>query len=106
MLFKEPILPGALEQAKLRGKQYVQEAEDAKSARKLMPRFRNTPTIKTPRNKVQIISKKGRPQLKFVDVGGKFLEVDERLRRIADAERRAKRAAEKAAEKKAARTRS
>lgn len=96
-LFQEPILPGALEQAKLRGKQFVQAGEDYKSNKKLMPRFKDTETIKTPKNKIQIITRPGRPSLKLVDVGGKFIEVEERLRRIGDAERRAKRAAVKRA---------
>lgn len=66
-----------------------------------MPRIKDTETIKTPKSKIQIITKPGRPDLKFVDVGGKFIEVDERLRRMAEAERRAKIKVKKAIEKKA-----
>jgi hypothetical protein len=72
-----------------------------KSNPKLMPRIKDTDKIKTPESKVQISEAPGRPSIKFVDVGGKFIDVEERLRRIAQAERRAKITARKAAEKKA-----
>jgi len=67
-----------------------------------MPRFRDTETIKTPLQKVQLVTRPGRPAMKFVDVGGKFIEVDERLRRIADGERRSRIKIRQAEEKKAA----
>jgi hypothetical protein len=53
-----------------------------------MPRFKDTDTVKSPRQKIQKIVREGRLPIHFVDVGGKFLEVEERVRRIAAAERR------------------
>jgi hypothetical protein len=58
-----------------------------------MPRFKDTETIKTPRQRVQLAERPGRPAIKFINVGGKFIEVEERLRRIADGERRSKKKA-------------
>ncbi|KAF8665316.1 hypothetical protein AX16_000336 [Volvariella volvacea WC 439] len=85
-----PITPTSLEAAKARAKEYAQQAERAKADPVLMPKVPNTATIKTPRSGVQVVTKPGRPALKFVDIGGKFLDVDERLHRIAGGERRAR----------------
>jgi hypothetical protein len=76
--------------------------EREKSNQKLMPRLKNTSTIKTPKSKVQVSEASGRPTIQFVDVGGKFIDVEARLRKIARAERRAKINAKKAEEKQAA----
>ncbi|KAJ7508568.1 eukaryotic mitochondrial regulator protein-domain-containing protein [Mycena galericulata] len=84
----EPLLPGSLEHAKRVAERAAQAAEDHKSNPRLMPRFKDTATIKSPRQKVQTVVREGRLPIHFVDVGGKFLDVDERLRRMAAAERR------------------
>jgi hypothetical protein len=64
-----------------------------------MPHLKDTETIRTPKSRVQVSVAPGRPTIKFVDVGGKFIDVEERLRKIAQAERRAKINASKAKEK-------
>ncbi|KAF9469745.1 eukaryotic mitochondrial regulator protein-domain-containing protein [Collybia nuda] len=98
---REPIVPASLEQAKIAAKRFAQAAEDSKSNEKLMPRIRDTAMNKAPKSKVQIVTKPGRPTLKFIDVGGKFIQADERIRRMAEAERRAKIKVRRATEKKA-----
>ncbi|KAJ6541852.1 eukaryotic mitochondrial regulator protein-domain-containing protein [Mycena capillaripes] len=85
---KEPLLPASLEHARNAAERSAQAAHDNKSNTTLMPRFKDTTTIKSPRAKVQKIEREGRLPIHFVDVGGKFLQVDERLRRMASAGRR------------------
>jgi len=97
---REPIVPASLEHAKETAKEFSKADEDYKSNRKLMPRIRDTETIKTPKSKIQVIMKPGRPTIKFIDVGGKFIKVEERLQRITQAERRAKIRDRKASERK------
>lgn len=82
---QEPIVPSLLEKAQKDGETYRLAEEAHKSSDELMQRFKDTPD-----DKVKIVSKPGRPTMKFVDVGGKFINVDERLRRIAESERRAR----------------
>ncbi|KAJ7492125.1 eukaryotic mitochondrial regulator protein-domain-containing protein [Mycena latifolia] len=96
---KEPLLPAALEHAKRVAERHAQAAEDHKSNPRLMPRFKDTPTIKSPRQKVQTIVRAGRLPIHFVDVGGKFIDVQERLKRLAMAERRNMFSARKSEEK-------
>ncbi|KAF7337691.1 hypothetical protein MSAN_02242600 [Mycena sanguinolenta] len=85
---REPLLPASLENAKRRAERSAQAAHDYKSTATLMPRFKDTDTIKSPRQKVQTIVREGRLPIHFVDVGGKFLNVEERLKRMAGGERR------------------
>ncbi|KAJ6601316.1 eukaryotic mitochondrial regulator protein-domain-containing protein [Mycena vulgaris] len=85
---KQPILPAALEHAKRVAERHAQAQEDHKANPRLMPRFKDTPTIKSPRQKVQTVEREGRMPIHFVDVGGKFVDVEERLRRLALADRR------------------
>ncbi|KAJ7665200.1 eukaryotic mitochondrial regulator protein-domain-containing protein [Mycena polygramma] len=85
---KEPLLPASLEKAKKVAERSAQAAHDNKSNAILMPRFKDTATIKSPRQKVQTIVAEGRLPIHFIDVGGKFLDVDERLRRMSGAGRR------------------
>ncbi|KAJ7684000.1 eukaryotic mitochondrial regulator protein-domain-containing protein, partial [Mycena rosella] len=84
---RAPILPVALQHAKRVAERHAQAAEDHKSNPRLMPRFKDSRTIKSPRAKVQTVERSGRPPVHFVDVGGKFIDVQERLRRLALAER-------------------
>ena len=71
-------------------KEYAARTEKAKSDPSLMPKVPNSKTITSPREGIQIVTKPGRPALKFIDVGGKFIDVEERLHRIADGDRRSK----------------
>lgn len=84
-LTKEPIVPESLEQAQML-------ALRSRSLRKLkmkqLPHFKDTDTVKTPREKVQLVTKPGRPTIMFVDVGGKFMDDDEEKKRAVAAERR------------------
>ncbi|KAF7347394.1 hypothetical protein MVEN_01495200 [Mycena venus] len=84
----EPLLPASLEHAKKIAERSAQAAHDNKSNATLMPRFKDTDTIKSPRQKVQTVVREGRLPIHFVDVGGKFLQAEDRLRRMAVAERR------------------
>ncbi|KAF8899223.1 eukaryotic mitochondrial regulator protein-domain-containing protein [Infundibulicybe gibba] len=97
---REPIVPASLEDAKKKARNFRKMDESLKSMPKVMPRIKDTDTIKTPRHKVQISTKPGRPTIRFVDVGGKFVDLDERLHRIARAERRSKIKEKKSVEKK------
>jgi len=96
---REPVVPSALEHAKLAAKRYTKAEEAYKSNPKLMPRVKDQ-TTRTPKEKVQVVTKPGRPSMKFTDVGGHFIEADERLRRIAESERRAQLKAKRAEESK------
>ncbi|KAK7063768.1 eukaryotic mitochondrial regulator protein-domain-containing protein [Favolaschia claudopus] len=84
----EPLLPASLEHAKKIAERSAQAAHDNKSNSVLMPRFKDTDTIKSPRQKVQVVVREGRLPMHFVDVGGKFLQADDRLKRMAAAKRR------------------
>jgi len=81
----EPILPGIIAKSRMDASSVRRSTEAHKSDPNLVPRHHDTP-----KEKVLIVSKPGRPAVKFVDVGGKFIDVDERLRRIAESERRSK----------------
>jgi hypothetical protein len=63
-----------------------------------MPKIPDSKHIKTPPQS-QTIMMKGRPRLEIQDVGGKFLDLNDRLKRINVAERRA-REKEKKSEKR------
>jgi hypothetical protein len=46
--------------------------------------------MKTPQEKVQVVTKTGRPTFEFHDVGSKFIDRKEQLHRTVVAERRAR----------------
>ncbi|KAG6846040.1 hypothetical protein H0H87_006404 [Tephrocybe sp. NHM501043] len=98
---REPVVPASLEHAKKTAKRYTELREAYKSNSQLMPRVHDN-TTQTPGEKVQVIEKPGRPSLKFVDVGGHFIDVSERLKRIAESERRARITVKREAERKEA----
>lgn len=41
-------------------------------------------------DKVKLVIRENRPTMKFVDVGGRFLDVNDRVRRIKESERRSR----------------
>ncbi|KXN88945.1 37S ribosomal protein S35, mitochondrial [Leucoagaricus sp. SymC.cos] len=87
---REPIVPAALEHAKNLAQRLVKfEGRQKSTHPRLMPRFHDTEHIKTP-PKFQTLQKKGRPTLEIQDIGGKFLDLNDRLKRIAVAERRSR----------------
>jgi len=85
---QEPITPLSLENAKKTAKRFSDRIEAAKSGSILMPLVPDTQSVMRSRKKAQHVTKEGRPTLEFLDVGGKFIDVDERVRRIAVAQRR------------------
>ncbi|PFH52346.1 hypothetical protein AMATHDRAFT_140294 [Amanita thiersii Skay4041] len=94
----EPIVPAILEQAKQK-RMRLSDKASGQGTDHLMPRIKDTEYMKTPREKVQVIKKTGRPTIELVDIGSKFLNADERLKRMAVAERRARVRQGKGAEK-------
>ncbi|KDQ31266.1 hypothetical protein PLEOSDRAFT_1037639 [Pleurotus ostreatus PC15] len=86
---REPIVPASLEHAKKLAKKITKQAERHKSDPEYMPIIHNDKLfVKT---KKEVISQRaGSAPIKFLDVGGKFINVDDRLRRVAGAERKAR----------------
>ncbi|EGN93182.1 hypothetical protein SERLA73DRAFT_146090 [Serpula lacrymans var. lacrymans S7.3] len=82
---KEPLMPDILEKARQDMEKQIKETRDAKSHPTLVPRFQGKD-----HDKIKFVKPEGRPAIKFVDVGGKFLDVNDRKRRIAESERRSK----------------
>ena len=78
-------MPGILQKAKDDHAAGVARRYADKSAEDVMPSF---PYFLNNPPPVQFIEKEGRPTIKFIDVGGKFLDVDERKQRMKDAKRR------------------
>lgn len=77
---REPIVPASLEQAKSLA---VLFSKMKRTKLKRLPRIKDTETIKSPRKRVQVVTKSGRPAIMFVDVGGQFMDDDEQKKRAA-----------------------
>ncbi len=71
---QEPIVPPSLEQGEKASK-LIAEKQSAWKNRQYLPKIPDTGTIKTPKDPIQISMKDGRPDIRFVDVGTKFLDV-------------------------------
>ncbi|KAF9446127.1 hypothetical protein P691DRAFT_804712 [Macrolepiota fuliginosa MF-IS2] len=98
---REPIVPASLEHAKNLAQKLVKFGEHQKSTHpRLMPQFPDTKYTQTP-EKFQILEKPGRPVIEVRDVGGKFLDLNDRLKRIAVAERRTREKGKKRDKQKA-----
>ncbi|TCD62155.1 hypothetical protein EIP91_007283 [Steccherinum ochraceum] len=89
-MFWEPVVEGQkpfiadnLETARSQTQELKQAAEDAKSDAKLLGRPIDSPPHRTT---VRVVKRPGRSTLKFVDVGGKFLDVRDRVRRMKEGE--------------------
>ncbi|KAH7922695.1 hypothetical protein BV22DRAFT_1070087 [Leucogyrophana mollusca] len=94
---KEAIMPAILENARSEAQAAIKAERDAKSHPSLVPRFSGKD-----HQKVKVVAPRpGRPAIKFIDVGGAFLDVDDRKRRIQEGERRAKLKARKKEEAEA-----
>ncbi|TEB38771.1 hypothetical protein FA13DRAFT_1760958 [Coprinellus micaceus] len=87
----EPIVPGSLEHAHAKALQYAKRTEEFKAIPELMPRVPDTQWLTRPHSKVVRLERKDRPALEFVDVGAKFMDINDRIRRIAAAGRKARR---------------
>jgi hypothetical protein len=89
-LSQEPIVPAVLEHAKDTAQRLVKLEEHLKSSHpRLMPRFPDNKYIRSPPSK-QVLQKDGRPTLTIKDVGGKFIDLGDSLKRISVKERRAR----------------
>jgi hypothetical protein len=55
---------------------------------KLMPNIKYTPGLKRNTPVIQQSQKPGRPDILFVDVGAKFIDISDRVKRIKDSKRR------------------
>ncbi|KAF5323421.1 hypothetical protein D9611_005540 [Ephemerocybe angulata] len=86
----EPIVPGSLEHAHEKALQYAKRTEEFKAHPELMPRVPDTEFMTRPSSKIVRLEREGRPSLEFVDVGSKFMDINDRIRRIAASGRRAK----------------
>ena len=86
------MLPRMLEKAKQKAKEARAEAAEAKSDKLLLtgvaPSAKESKTL--PLENPTKYQREGRPSIVFKDVGGKFLDVEDRTRRIHEAERRQK----------------
>ncbi|KAH8102378.1 eukaryotic mitochondrial regulator protein-domain-containing protein [Cristinia sonorae] len=82
---QEPMVTARLQTARSHARKFAQAAEDAKSDPKLLGR-RSKPSG----DNVHVVERPGRTTLKFVDIGGKFLDVNDRVRRMKEGERRVK----------------
>ncbi|KAJ4485677.1 eukaryotic mitochondrial regulator protein-domain-containing protein [Lentinula aciculospora] len=94
----EAIVPASLERSKLTAERLSAKAAQSK-AHKYLLLIPDNDTIKTPKTPFQISSKDGRPDIHFIDVGTKFLDVTSETKRLARIETRARFRAKKAAEK-------
>ncbi|KAJ3510752.1 hypothetical protein NMY22_g15876 [Coprinellus aureogranulatus] len=81
----EPIVPGSLEHAHAKALQYAKRTEEFKAIPELMPRVPDTEWMTRPKSKVVRLERENRPTLQFIDVGAKFMDVNERIQRIAAA---------------------
>ncbi|KAJ3575228.1 hypothetical protein NP233_g1224 [Leucocoprinus birnbaumii] len=87
---REPIVPASLEHAKKLAQKLVKYEEYQKSHHPLLkPRSTSKEYIASP-PKYQNIQQEGRPALEIRDVGGKFLDLGDSVKRITVAERRAR----------------
>jgi len=68
---REPIVPASLEQARHLALHF---SKLRRAKMKRLPRIKDTDTIKSPRKRVQVVTKEGRPPIMFVDVGGQFMD--------------------------------
>lgn len=76
----------ALDFARAYAQKHKKITEEQKNDPKLLGLRPSTVVV----DKVKLIVRDNRPNVKFVDVGGRFLDVDDRLRRIRECERRSK----------------
>ena len=80
---QDPVVPLLLEKARTDGISHARQEEQSKNH----PRFL-TPHADTSKLKVKMVAPPGRPMMKFSDVGGKFINKDESLKRIKKIEHR------------------
>ncbi|KZP28832.1 hypothetical protein FIBSPDRAFT_682129, partial [Athelia psychrophila] len=74
---KDPVVPLLLERARTDGIRHAHQEEQSKNHSRFL-----TPQPGTSKEKVRMVAPPGRPMMKFSDVGGKFINKDESLKRI------------------------
>lgn len=82
-------MPTILEHAIERAEQAARDHVKLKDNPRLVRNIRSLRLSARPRKRIQVLEKPGRPTIRFVDVGAKFLDVGERLKRIKVTERNA-----------------
>ncbi|KAI0068061.1 hypothetical protein BV25DRAFT_1875205 [Artomyces pyxidatus] len=92
---QEPVAPKALQQARDDAVRHARDNESAKSADDLLGHHHDRQSATEVWSESEGILK--RPPIKFVDVGGKFLDPKDRIRRMKESERRKRIRAKKAA---------
>ena len=78
-------MPGVLQHARQTAGKHVRAAEDAKSDPKILGKHKGNP------GKARLLPSgkaPGRPMIKFVDVGGKFIDLKEHTARARESARR------------------
>ncbi|EKM83961.1 hypothetical protein AGABI1DRAFT_88779 [Agaricus bisporus var. burnettii JB137-S8] len=85
---REPIVPASLEHARNLAQKLVKVEDRQKSTHPLlMPRFKHIKHLRSPRRKFRTLNISGRPPVEIRDVGGKFLDVKDKFKRIAATDR-------------------
>jgi hypothetical protein len=92
----EAIVPTSLERSRSTAKHLAAKASQIKD-RQYLPAIPDTDTIRTPKEHIQISAKEGRPDVHFIDVGTKFLDIASETKRLARIESRARFRAKKVA---------
>jgi len=83
-------VPAALEHAKQLGRKLTQQEEHLKPTHpRLIPQTTNKSYLETPLRS-QSLEKVSRPALEIRDIGGKFLDLNDNLKRISTAEGQAR----------------
>jgi len=78
----EPTMPGILDEAKDQKRQTAMGAKATKYGLGILSRQTGTS------DKVVVVEKPGRPKMTFVDVGGKFIDLNDHAKRMAESQRR------------------
>lgn len=83
---QDAVVADALNFARAYAQKHKKISEEQKNDPKLLGLRPSTIVV----DKVKLVVRENRPAVKFVDVGGRFLDVEDRLRRIKEGERRSK----------------
>ncbi|PPR06602.1 hypothetical protein CVT24_001787 [Panaeolus cyanescens] len=86
---REPVLPTVLQHVKQQA-ELKKLQEQANINKKLMPHVPQTAFIRRPRHAEFVVKRNTGPTTKFLDVGARFMDVDERKRRDAIADRKSR----------------
>ncbi|KAF8995978.1 eukaryotic mitochondrial regulator protein-domain-containing protein [Cyathus striatus] len=79
---EEPVLPRVIEEGEEMSKKFDSVSDMVYKNYTLVPRIPDIEYMKRPKSRIVVRETAGRPTMKFVDVGAKFMDVEERVRRI------------------------